>query len=308
MDARDCALFRVSFGLNADGAGAGPEGYSRALPAPARPRAGGPRHPPRPKPSRDDLAAPVISSLRRPPPQWLIPTPRCISPLRLNSGRRRAMPTSLWSWVSSRAAYQRARSPARVATVVPAGCSGACSGWCCRAWIADRTVYLGGPATFGAGPLMCADSWAVTVWRIASAARLRQSRGHRTERGHSVLQLGTTEVTPSAKLASSPGRADRARPSAAAGQLRAGPGPELRTWSQWLASYSPRPRPAHLRQAAPAPEPPRAPPPLRPGAGRRAARITGRQSGGVHGQCTTRSRPTPVRAESARLAPAELRA
>ena len=61
---------------------------------------------------------------------------------------------------------------------------------------------FGGPATVGAGPLMCADSWAVTVWRIASAAWLRQSRGHRTERGQPVShQLGTTAVALSAKLA-----------------------------------------------------------------------------------------------------------
>jgi hypothetical protein len=68
----------------------------------------------------------------------------------------------------------------------------------------DRRLhrFLGGPATVGAGPLMCADSWAVTVWRIASAARLRQSRGHRTERGQPVShQLGTTAVALSAKLA-----------------------------------------------------------------------------------------------------------
>jgi hypothetical protein len=69
----------------------------------------------------------------------------------------------------------------------------------------DRRLhrFLGGPATVGAGPLMCADSWAVTVWRIASAARLRQSRGHRTERGQPVShQHGTTAVALSAKLAS----------------------------------------------------------------------------------------------------------
>jgi len=68
----------------------------------------------------------------------------------------------------------------------------------------DRRLhrFLGGPATVGAGPLMCADSWAVTVWRIASAAWLRQSRGHRTERGQPVShQLGTTAVALSAKLA-----------------------------------------------------------------------------------------------------------
>ncbi len=67
-------------------------------------------------------------------------------------------------------------------------CSGAGSGWHLRTQIADSTVYLGGPATVGAGPLMCADSWAVTLWRIASAARLRRSRGHRTERGQPAWQ------------------------------------------------------------------------------------------------------------------------
>jgi hypothetical protein len=50
-------------------------------------------------------------------------------------------------------------------------CSGAGSGWHRRTQIADSTVYLGGPATLGAGPLMCADSWAVTLWRIASGQR-----------------------------------------------------------------------------------------------------------------------------------------
>ena len=62
--------------------------------------------------------------------------------------------------------------------------------------------FFGGPATVGAGPLMCADGWDVTVWRTVSAARLRQSRGHRTERGQPVShQLGTTAVALSAKLA-----------------------------------------------------------------------------------------------------------
>ena len=137
-----------------------------------------------------------------PPSPPLAPVAQaCLSPLWLNSVRRRASPTSHWPWVSSRAAYRRARSPARIATVVLAGCSGAGSGWCCRAWIAVCTVSLGGPATVGAGPLMCADSWAVTVWRIASAVRLRQSRGHRTERGHPVShQHGTTAVALSAKF------------------------------------------------------------------------------------------------------------
>jgi hypothetical protein len=96
--------------------------------------------------------------------------------------------TSHWSWVSSRTARRGAGSPARIATVVfAAACSGAGSGRHLRTQIADSTVYLGGPATVGAGPLMCADSWAVTLWRIANAARLRRSRGHRVERGQPVL-------------------------------------------------------------------------------------------------------------------------
>jgi hypothetical protein len=61
------------------------------------------------------------SSLRRPSPPWLNSSLRCLSPQWLNSGRRRALPTSHWSWVPSRAACWRAGSPARIATVVLAG-------------------------------------------------------------------------------------------------------------------------------------------------------------------------------------------
>jgi hypothetical protein len=116
---------------------------------------------------------------------------------------------------------------------------------------------------------MCADSWAVTVWRIASAARLCQSRGHRTERGQSSPSAWHYCGHPSAKLASSPGRADRARPIAAPAQPRSGQCPVPRAWSQRLAHYSPRPGPAHVRQVAQAAQPPRAPPSQR-GRGRAA--------------------------------------
>ena len=130
-----------------------------------------------------------------------------LSPLWLNSGRRRASPTCHRPLVSSRAAYRRARSPARIATAVLAGRSGAGSGWCCRAWIAVCTVSLGGSATVGAGPLMCADGWAVTVWRTVSTARLRQPRGHRAERGHPLSQQhGTTGDALSAISAYGAGR------------------------------------------------------------------------------------------------------
>jgi len=65
------------------------------------------------------------------------------SPLWLYSGRRRAVPNCHWSWVSSRAACWRAGSPARNATVVLVGCSGAGSGRGCRTWIAVCTVFSG---------------------------------------------------------------------------------------------------------------------------------------------------------------------
>ena len=89
-------------------------------------------------------------------------------------------------------------------------CSGAGSGWHCRNQIADCTVFLGGPATGGVDPLLCANSWAVTVivWQIASVARLRWSRGHWAERGQSV-RLGATVDALSAKLASSSCRPTR---------------------------------------------------------------------------------------------------
>jgi hypothetical protein len=99
---------------------------------------------------------------------------------------------------------------------------------------------FGGPATVGAGPLMCADSWAVTVWRIASAVRPCQSRGHRTEQGLPVpRQHGTPAVALSAKLASSPGRTIRARPSMAAAHPSAGQRPVPRDWSLRPTHYSP---------------------------------------------------------------------
>jgi hypothetical protein len=71
---------------------------------------------------------------------------------------------------------------------VTSACSGAGSGWHGKGQIADSTVYLGGLATGGADPLLCANSWAVTVWqtRIASVAWLRRSRRYRAERGLSV--------------------------------------------------------------------------------------------------------------------------
>jgi hypothetical protein len=138
----------------------------------------------------------------------------------------------------------------------PPACSGAGSGWHRRMQIADSTVYLGGPATGGAGPVMCADSWAVTVWRIASAARLRRPRGHRAERGQLVLSsrhhcgcsLGQAGILPE------PGPS-RARTCAVTAQPATGQWPAHHSSGQWPAHYSTGQWPAHHRQAAPAPVP-----------------------------------------------------
>jgi hypothetical protein len=181
--------------------------------------------------------------LRRPPPPWLISslhrarlcgsTPRCVAPRPCGSSPRRDASRPCGSTLAGVGhrplaighgclAGLRAgvpdRRPVSPLSSSPA-CSGAGSGWHCRARIADCTVHLGGPATLGAGPLMCADSWAVTLWRIASAARLRRSRGHRAERGqpvpsarhHCGCSLGQVGVR------SGPGPT-RARPCAAAAQ------------------------------------------------------------------------------------------
>ena len=138
--------------------------------------------------------------------------------------------------------------------------------------------FFGGPATVGAGPLMCADGWDVTVWRTVSAARPRQSRGHRTERGQLVHHRhGTTAVALSAKLASSPGRTDPARPSAVAAHLSTGKRPVPRDWSHRPTHYSPGQGPrttGRRRSRRNRPGPHRR---IGPGAGDRAARSTGRQ-------------------------------
>ncbi len=55
---------------------------------------------------------------------WLTSSPMWLASL--SPGRRRALPTSHWPWVSSRAAYRRAGSPPLPST---SACSGATSGW-----------------------------------------------------------------------------------------------------------------------------------------------------------------------------------
>ena len=190
--------------------GSGGVGSSlRAPPPPARASAAG--RSPSPQPSQQP-PRPCGSSTPLAPVAHLWPAPgvaHCHRPL-----------------VSSRAAYRRARSPARIATVVLAGCSGAGSGWRCRARIAVCTVSLEGSATVGAGPLLCADSWAVTVWRIASAARLCQPRvtglSTATQSPNSMAPLWllsrpVRSMGPAgraeARARAAPGRADSARVS-----------------------------------------------------------------------------------------------
>jgi len=198
LDARDCALYRVSFGLNAGGAGAGARGNMRAPALLARAGAAG-----RAAISTDLASRPCGSSLSLAPVAqvsrsllWINPRPcgstlagvgQCPTatghgcPAGLRAGvpdRRSVSPLS-----SSLGAVGRARAGAAVRR-------------------SPSAPFFGGPATVGAGPLMCADGWDVTVWRTVSAAWLRQSRGHRTERGQPVShQLGTTAVALSAKLA-----------------------------------------------------------------------------------------------------------
>jgi hypothetical protein len=58
-------------------------------------------------------------STLRPSPLWLSSSPVWLASL--SPGRRRAVTTSHWPWVSSRAARRRAGSPARIATAVYVG-------------------------------------------------------------------------------------------------------------------------------------------------------------------------------------------
>jgi hypothetical protein len=155
---------------------------------------------PRPGPVRQGQAS-FSSESRRDDPRPCGSTLRCVAPRPSGSSPRCAASRPCGSTLAGvghrplaighgclvglRAGVQD-RRPVSPLSSSPA-CSGAGPGWHLRAQIADSTVYLGGPATVGAGPLMCADSWAATLWRIASAARLRRSRGHRTERGQPVL-------------------------------------------------------------------------------------------------------------------------
>ncbi len=187
--------------------------------------------------------------------------------------------------------------------------SGAGSGWHRLTQIADSTVYLGGPATFGAGPLMCTDSWAVTVWRIASAARLRRSRGHRTERGQPVLSsrrhcgrsLGPAGIWPV------PGPS-RARSCAVAAQPGTGqrPAPLIRPVACSLLNL-PVARSPSAGGAGAGPVPGRHRLGRRdPGAARPEIQAASPEviTVGVH----PGHDPSPVRAESARPVPSEQRA
>ncbi len=90
-----------------DAAGAGSGDILRPPSAPGRPGAAG-----------LDTASSGLCGLA-PRPRGL-PLRPCGSPL-LSPGWRRAVPTSHWPWVSSRAARRRAGSPARIATALYVG-------------------------------------------------------------------------------------------------------------------------------------------------------------------------------------------
>ncbi len=80
----------------------------RAGTASAGPALCGRVRPPSPPSHAATIPAPVAQLSAASPlaPVAQSPPPRCFSPLWLNSGLRRAPPTSHWSWVTSRAARQ----------------------------------------------------------------------------------------------------------------------------------------------------------------------------------------------------------
>jgi hypothetical protein len=81
-------------------------------------------------------------------------------------------------------------------------CSGAGSGWHGCGWIADSAVYFAGLVPVAPARARACSAGPPPVWRIASVARLRRSRGYRTERGliagrhHCGCALGQTGGQP----------------------------------------------------------------------------------------------------------------
>ncbi len=160
---------------------------------------------------------------------------------------------------------------------------------------------------------MCAESWAVTVWRIASAARLRRSRGHRTERGQLVLSsrhhcgcspgLAGTEASCPSRARRGPGHTrSRRNRQPASGLLATHPASGLLSTqpASGLLTIGRRGR----RRARS-----RTPPTWMPGTRLPRSPGTRAVSPEVITVCARSGHvPSPVRAESARPAPAEQRA
>ena len=279
----------------------------------ARARAAGP------VPISTDLATRLVAQVLR-SPLWLkSPARPCgsrptlapvaqvsRSPLWLYSGRRRAVPNCHWSWVSSRAACWCAGSPARIATVVLVGCSGAGSGRGCRTWIAVCTVFSG--ARRRSEPaLSCA--------RIAGPSQCGGSPAPRGCASLGVTGLSAANQSPISmaplRLLSRPswrsGRASlpdaRARAvTELAGTVRVSPNScpphSLASGSTMLAT-SPGQWPAHLRQILADSD---------AGPGSRISRPPRPEVTIRHVPIPSPLLANPVRAESARQAPSEQRA
>jgi hypothetical protein len=138
--------------------------------------------------------AQFFAPVARPPPPWLnssSPRPRgsTLRPGGSTLSHLAGVGQSAhchWPWVSSRAARRRARSPARIATVVYVGVQWGGLGLA-RLGVDRRQhrVLCGSRAVAPAQARAC-SAGPSPVWRIASVTRPRLSRGCRTERGQTA--------------------------------------------------------------------------------------------------------------------------
>jgi hypothetical protein len=138
---------------------------------------------PHPSPSTAPVRPGLVPQCGQEPGTWGdTPRPVALS----HSGRRRAVLTSRWPWASDGpSAEQRIVGSHRHWR--PQGCS---------VGAGRAVVAVGGspsaPYTLGAGrqcspARLCAVSWAGSVSRIASGARLRRPRGHWAGRSQSAI-------------------------------------------------------------------------------------------------------------------------
>jgi hypothetical protein len=131
--------------------------------------------------------------------------PRVGSPTPLSPGRRRAVPTSHWPWVSSRAACRRAGSPARIATVVYIGVQWGGLGLARPEADSRQHRVPRGPGDRRSRPSLVREQ--LGRYRVADRQRRAAAPVSGTPgRARPVSRPGTTVDALSAKLASSPSR------------------------------------------------------------------------------------------------------